>query len=415
MSKVIKKENPRPRALETLARLLLASVLALPACDTGGEDAVDDGNETDTGIGTDTGTGTETDAGTNPDAGTDTDTEKEEPPYTTALVITTDYQTGAYSTIALDSHAVNQDINFINSDAVCHFDPLTGTPFVILRLGSDAVDVLDSVTFDIVKEYTVGASLNPHDIEVVSDDRAYITRYGSAEMLIVNPMTGTELGIIDLSEYADADGIPEASGMTMLDGKIYTSVSRLERENDWAPAGDSFILIIDAVTGQVSGNVKLTGTNPLAPEYSEALGKFVVAEPGTYSSLEDGVELLDPTTGTVGGFVITEEALGGSVNKTLCVSETNCYAIIGVSGDNGSNTHLVSFNPQTGQKTATLTQAAGWTYGDIALTPNGTELWLADRTTDNAGIRIFDAATNVEKTTAPIGVGLPPSGICFTR
>ncbi len=404
MPKTSEKEKARPRAMVILAGLLiglLASAFAVPACDTGGEDDING----------------EGDADTDTDTDGDTDTDTEEPPYTSALVVTTDYQTGAYSTIALDGLTVTQDINFVHSDAVCHFDPLTGTPFVILRLGADAVDVLDPGTFDIVKEYSVEASSNPHDIEVVSADRAYITRFGLSKMLIVNPMTGAEIGTVDLSAYADTDGIPEISGMAKMNDQLYVTVKRLDRENSWEPVGDSYIVVIDAATGQVTGDIELTGTNPVgAPEYSAALGKFVVALVGSYGTLDDGgVELLDPATDTVGGFIVSEATLGGSLNKTLCIAETKCYAIIGVAGDNGSNTHIVTFNPNTGQTTGTLLQGAGWVYGNIAITPDNTELWIADRTADNAGIRIFDTATDAEKTPAPVGVGLPPSDICFTR
>jgi hypothetical protein len=368
-----------------------------PACDTGNEDDVSGGGDGD--------------------ADGDSDTDTGGGPYTTALVVTTDRQTGAYATISLENYDVQRDINFIHSDAVCRFDPLTGSPFILLRLGSDAVDVLDSNTFDIKTEYSVEASSNPQDIVVVSEERAVISRFGMAEMLIVNPFTGKEIGTVDLHEYADADGIPEVSGLVLFEGKILAPVQRLDRDNSWDPVGGGAIVIIDAETGDVEKQVRLTGTRSYETlEYSEALEQFVIAEPGSWSDLENaGIELFDPERESLSGFIITEETLGGNVAKALIISETKGYAIVGVAGDEGSDTHLVTFNPETGEKTGTVLEGTGWVYGDIAVTPDLSELWVADRTTEDAGVRIFDTKTDEEKTDEPINVGLPPSNICFTK
>ena len=41
------------------------------------------------------------------------------------------------------------------------------------------------------------------------------------------------------------------------------------------------------------------------------------------------------------------------------------------------------------------------------------QLWLADRTRNKSGIRIFDVQNDDEITSGPIDVGLPPFAICF--
>jgi hypothetical protein len=346
------------------------------------------------------------------------DSETSEGPYTTALVVTSDYESGSYATISLDDdHKVKKDIDSIHSDSVCRFDTLTGTPFILQRLSVDAVLVLDSEDFDITKEYSVEANSNPHDISLVSSKRAYISRYGLAEMLEVNPFSGKELDTVDFSDYADDDGIPEVSGLAKLGDKIFANVQRLDRDNNWEAVGDGVIAVLDAESGEIKTDVTLTGTHAYgAPEYSEAVEKFVIAEPGSWSDLEDaGLEYLDPEEESVSGFFITEEELGGNVTKGLVLSEEKGYALVGVEAENGSDTHVVVFNPETGKKTDTVLAGEGWVYGDIALTPDGSELWVSDRTAEDDGIRIFDTETDKEKTDGPISLGLPPSDICFTR
>ena len=392
-----------------LSIAILACVFFLVSCDDNENESVDTAT-TDTTSGSDSAT-------TNTNGDTDSDSTAVTKPATGVLVITTDYQTGAYSTVSLNGATVTQDVDFIHSDAVCHVDGVTGTPFILQRLGADAVDVLSPTTFVITKEFSVEPSSNPHDIELIAADKAYVTRFGSHLILIVNPITGVQTGTVDLSALADADDIPEISGMVAMSGKLYVTVSRLDRDNGWEPVGDSYIVFIDAATGAMEGNVKVQGTNIVGqPEWSDALGKFVISQVGSYGTLADGgVQLLDPVTNTLGAFIVTEATLGGSLNKVVCATETKCFAIIGVSGDSGSNTHLVTFNPQTGQKTGTLAAGSGWVYGDIVLNDDNSELWLADRTADASGLRIFNVATGTEKTPAPINVGLPPSDICFTR
>jgi len=420
-------------AIRFLAVLFVAALVF--GCDTGSRGDVDDVDDekdkkqedavektkTESGGSEETvsgGTTTVSDAGDNiePDGGADITIEPEPPEYTTALVITTDYQTGSYATVALDDHAVNKDIDFIHSDAACRFDLITETPFIILRRGSDTIDVLNPDTFEIDEEYSVEPASNPYDIAVVSADRAYISRFGSTEMLIVEPFNGKEIGTVDFSEYADDDGLPEVSGMGLLDGKVYTLVQRIDRDNSWVPAGTSYLVVIDAESGKIDNDFELTGTNPYESLiYSEALEQFVISEAGDFSDLENaGVELFDPVEQTLSGFIVTEEELGGNVTKALLVSETKGYALIGVQSENGNDSHIVIFNPETGKKTGTLLEADSWDYGNIVLTPDLKEVWVADRTLEKPGIRIFDTETDEEITDEPIDVGLPPSSICFT-
>ncbi len=418
-----KSKNDRYESIskrEGWLRLLLIGLLVtgfLAGCDTGSEGDVDSDNGGSGGSGDagEGGSGGRTEEGGNGGAAGESGSGGEPKlQYSTALVITTDKQTGSYSTIVMDGYTVDKDIDSIHSDSVCEFDPITETPFIVQRLGVDSILVLDSNSFDIDQEYSVEAASNPHDLVVVAEDRAYITRYGLEEMLVVEPLTGTELGTVDMSEYSDDDDIPETSGMVYLDGKIYVLVDRLDRENSWTPVGDSYVVVIDAATGNIEDDVELTKTSPYGdPEYSEAIGKFVLAEADDFSTLEGGIELFDPSDNSLSGIIVTEQELGGNVTKALIVSETKGYATIGVAGDNGSNTHIVTFNPETGKKLDTLLEAEGWSFSDMVLTPDGTELWIADQTSDNPGVRILDTETDQETTDDPIDVGLQPSDICF--
>jgi hypothetical protein len=337
-----------------------------------------------------------------------------------ALVVTSDFESGAYATIDPETRAAHADIAAIHPDAVCRSDRVLGRSFIIERFGADAIDVLDSSAgWEVAAQYSVGASTNPQDIAAVSEDRAYVARLGEAELLVVHPLTGKRLGTVDLSAYADEDGNPDVTWIYSLDGRVYALLALLR---DFKPSKESLVLVIDGLTGEIEDAVPLTHTNPSGKlRYNEALERFVLIETGGFSSLGgadelDGiVEYLDPETLEVSGAVITSKALGGDIIDAVIVSETKGFAIVEKGQDDTLVTELVTFNPQTGDKLESISRSSTWSYSALELTPDRTQLWLADRTSTRPGIRIFDAETNDELTDEPIDVGLPPFMICFAQ
>ncbi len=332
------------------------------------------------------------------------------------LVITSDWTTGSYATVDRETSAVTSDIALIHSDATCAYSPVIDVPFIVQRLNGDAVIVLDPNNgFAITSEYSVEAGSNPYDIAVVSPDRAYVSRYSSAEMLVVHPTQGTVLGTVDLSAYADADGIPEMAYMFHHGNAVYVAVQRLN--SVFEPADQGLIVVLNAQTGAVEKEIFLTSSNPSTRlRFSEAFGKLVIVETGSYQTLDDGgLELLDLSDHSLSGFLITENDLGGNITDAVIASESKGYAIIGIVNGVQVASHLVSFNPTTGQKLTDLLVSDTWAYNALELTPDNQQLWLADGTFSNPGIRIFDVATDQEISNGPISVNLPPTAICFVE
>lgn len=337
-----------------------------------------------------------------------------------ALVITTDYESGAYSTVRRSDRAVAPDIDAIHADAVCRYDRTLATPFVINRWGADAIALPDPEEgWRITREYSVSSGSNPQDIAAVSAERAYVARFNEPRLLVVHPFTGAFLEQIDISPYADSDGVPEATWLYALDGKVFVLLARLDA---FRPTDHSTLLVIDGPTGKVEDAISLTHTNPSGKlRYQQDLEKLVIIETGGFSSLGgaermDGiVELFDPATRTLSGPVVTAEALGGDIIDAVILSSTKGFAIIEQGADDTLATHLVTFDPGTGKKGAHLASASGFAYSALELTPDGTELWLADRTRTRPGIRIFDTATDALLTPEPIDVGMPPFTICFVE
>lgn len=333
---------------------------------------------------------------------------------TYALVVTTDYEVGAYSVVDLADLSISRSIQVIHEDSVCRFDSETSIPFIVARYGADAIDVIDPhAGWTVSSEYSVGAGSNPQDIAVASPERAFVSRLDHPELLIVRPTDGTEIGTIDMSSM-DTDGNPDAAWILHRQGRIYVVLQKLD--DNYMPTGPSSVAVIDAATGEIEEEIILSGANSYGKlRYNHVLDKIVIAQAGAFGELDGGIEYLDPHDLTLSGFVITEQEIGGDLADVVIVSETNGYAVIGVPVESGVATHLVSFNPSTGKKLEDLIVRDDWTIGFLEISPDRSQLWVCDRNPQLPGIRIFDTEDDTEITEVPLDVGLPPFMICFVH
>ncbi len=336
-------------------------------------------------------------------------------PEVLAMVMTTDYESGAISTVNTATLAVQPAHHVVHSDSVCRYDPITSQIFLVSRGGSGSIAAWNwrNAGLEWAMQYSVGADTNPQDIAVVNPQKAVIPRLDQTDLLVVHPTKGTALGAIDISMFADSDGLPEAAQAISVNGTVYVTLQRINNTT-WAPSEFSSVLIIDGVTNAVTAQIKLNVKNPTGKlRFSDAVDGLVLAGTGAWGALDGGIEVMG-LDGTLRGILVTEAALGGDVTDAVIATPTKGYAVISVSGENGSDTHLVAFNPQTGVKGATLIVSQGYNLSNLELSRDG-KLWVADRTSTNPGVRIFNVADNAEITSAPLNVGLPPSMICLVK
>jgi DNA-binding beta-propeller fold protein YncE len=335
-----------------------------------------------------------------------------------AVVTTTDFSSGALSVAALDgSGAVDVAVAPTHSDAVVRV--FGGLVYVVNRFQGDNVQVLDPDRgFALVRQFSVGNGADPHDIAVVNPTRAYVTRYGMTELWIVNPSTGAHVGSVDLSPYADLDGKPEMDNLTLADGRVYVTLQRLE---NFATAGVGHVAVIDAASGAVvdadtttpgTQTIALANVNPFSEiQLDPATGDLYVACVGGWGEADGGVEWVSPDSMASGGTSLSGVDAGGDITDVEIVSSDRAYAIV---ADASFATKLIAFDPRSGRVVATVHAPGDYVLQDIELAPTG-DVVLADRTATAPGLRLYDAATGVERTTAPIDVGLPPFDIAFLQ
>ena len=214
-------------------------------------------------------------------------------------------------------------------------------------------------------------SNNPHDLIFVSETKAYLLLYESAKAWIVNPSATTQAefktGELDLSPYADSDGIPEMHTGALVGNKLFIALQRLDRDNSWAASNTSYLAVFDTTTDTeidtgtanddgVSG-IALPVRNPATLEYLaesnlvyvQGSGIFESSWSGTPADYSGGICAVDPNTYVVSMILDDgddESHPYGNFSGIALVSPTKGY-FIGYAGW-GDNS-LYSFNPTTGE------------------------------------------------------------------
>jgi hypothetical protein len=331
------------------------------------------------------------------------------------FVLTTDFATG--STAFWDPQETEAKVNLLNvhSDAVGKY--YDGKVYIINRLGQDNIIVLDENDLSTpLLQFSVGNGANPHDIEIVADDKAYVSLYATAELLIVNPQNGDELGRIDLSTFADADGLPEVSQIVRAGPRLYLSCQRLDRDNGWIPVEPSYLIVVDIASDSVVDVDPTTdGVQGIAlqapnPNGMIAAGdKLIVSVVSTFGDLAGGIEIVDPSNNLSLGLAINEESLGGDITGLVMATEDEGFAL--VTDANWANL-VRPVNLATGSVAPPLVGLSGGYIASFAV--DGDRLIVGDRGSfddpNAAGLKIYDTAT-AAPITGPISTGLPPSNI----
>lgn len=332
----------------------------------------------------------------------------------TAIVVTSDFASGGLSAIDVATRQVATNVATIHSDAAVRV--YGGLVYVVNRFGQDNIQIIDpGAGYVTRRQFSTGNGSNPQDIVVVSATKAYVSRYGSAELLIVNPLDGLERGTISLAGFADSDGLPEMARMERVGPYLFVACQRL---TNFAATNASVVAVIDIRTDQLVDRepivpgiqgVTLTGRNPLtAFAYDPAAGELLIGCVGAYGVADGGIERIDATNPRSLGYAITEAAIGGDVVDIAWNSAAHSYAIV---SDVSLNNLLMSWNPTTGAAIDTVYAPGGFNLPDCEVNDLG-ELYVCDNRITSPGVRIYRTVADT-LLAGPLGTGLPPYQVAF--
>src|SRR5438552_1183735 len=90
-----------------------------------------------------------------------------------AFVVTSDFQSGSFSVVNLDTRAVSEDVAGVWSDATLRW--YDGKVYVVNRAGQDNIQVIDpAASYATVFQFSTGAGSNPQDIAFEAPTRALV-------------------------------------------------------------------------------------------------------------------------------------------------------------------------------------------------------------------------------------------------
>ncbi len=389
-----------------------------------------------------------------------------------AFVITSDFATGSYACIDLDSYvAYEQELGVIHKDAVVRV--FNNKIYVINRFGRDNIQIIDPKNeYETEREISMKqegdpGDCNPYDIAMVETDRAYVSRHNEPSIWIINPKTGKKIGEIDISEYApwSANDIPRASYMYFHKPtkRLFVACERLKGNGHIA--GHSSVLVIDVdkahttynrVIREISMRVDewgdgsdrwINGTYPYSKfryvdhtEWQPQLGDsnsdhLFISCVGNFGALfeEDcGIVAIDIQNMKVSmghganGYVFAEETAKGEITDFVITKAKPGYKIEGyaIISDSNLRTKLVKFDPWTGKRLKVMREDEGENgyFAGLSYHEKSDHLFLCDRNALEPGVRIYDLKNSVypslgeekaENLDNPVYVGLPPVDIGF--
>jgi hypothetical protein len=332
-----------------------------------------------------------------------------------AFVVATDFITGSFGTISLDAPRQVTPATperRLGADAVAR--EANGLVYVVNRSDPPNIQVLDpAADFSTILQCSTGERSNPQDIAFLRSDKAYVSRYGNTQVLVVDPSVADCADFvraeIDLASFADADGFPEMDQMAIVGERLYVSLQRLDQDNFFTPAGPGMVAVIATATDEVVGQIELSGRNPFAHTRGLTVrnGSLLVSEAGLFGVNDGGIEAIDLQSQAALGYFVSEEDLGGDVTDFAMVSDDLGFATVSLPDFSNA---LVAFDPHQGTVIRTL--ASGGNFADIEVNDRG-ELFVADGTFGRSGVRIFDVDTLDELTAEPIDLVLPPFDLLF--
>ncbi len=179
------------------------------------------------------------------------------------------YQTGGFSVIATDGPHKNLNQAPLGGDIRSYyFDgytfvvdaPNTGgiSTFYVYKTGFSNFN--ENSNNQLIANYNIQRQ-NPHSIAFKSLKKAYLTTYFDNSILIFNPLTGEELGSIDLTPYlyvADNGSKNQYVGaehMVIYKNKLFVSLDRARTYYGDVQPDKSVILVINTDTDQIENSI----------------------------------------------------------------------------------------------------------------------------------------------------------------
>lgn len=339
-----------------------------------------------------------------PDVDTDTDPSAEGQTMAVITTVSSDYATGSFATVDLDSGTITDEIFLTSGDPAVSAGG--GWVFQINRYNYDNLRVYAPGSWGApLWEQDLGDLSNPQEAEVC-EEALFVTLYGRDHLGVYDLQSGLLTGTVDLSAFADGDEVgPEAASLVALGGKLYAGLNRLNRSEGWTNAGGR-VVEIDcarrAVTRSwpVGGNTRVSawpGTARLLVQ-ATAHGE----DPGGLYRLDPGADTVELIVESPGERFSGVAAVGEGAIAIALADDHSRYTVYCIDLAAG----VADVLEETGSY---LTGVAQNDRGEAWISAGSS--WLDDAAP--SGIFRYDIASCTPLASAPLSFGLYPFDVAF--
>jgi hypothetical protein len=333
----------------------------------------------------------------------------------------------------------------LSGDVTLPSQPQRGGELWLVDRANAALTVMAPTTCAVRAQVSVasGFKANPHDIAVLSDTKAYVTRYDrnaaatdamgkGDDVVVIDPATGTITSRIDLAPEATAvtgkDIQARPDRLVIASGKVYVSLGN--QDAMFAAAADGRVVVLDPATDTITGHVDLTGLKGCSAMFHlAATNTLYVACGGSFADADQaaasGVAEIDlaVTPPVLKRTTLASRLDGQAVNFSwvAAVSDTRGFAAtLGKfppqgSTDPGTNDATFAFDPTAHSPTKLPVTAGAFDLGRAALGEG--KLFIPDATFDKPVIHVLTAPATGDiteaSTLADPAKGMPPREIAW--
>jgi hypothetical protein len=283
------------------------------------------------------------------------------------------------------------------------------------------ITAIDVRSWTVLRTYELGAESQPQDIAVVPGRKAYVTLAGATGLLRLDLDTGATTEAVDLSAFADSDGIPDLGRMQVQRGRIFVQLRRIDSEDPLAatPA----LAVVDVATERVvdvdlgTPGVQAIALEGTAPRFRMQIfwrtRELLVSSTGGFFD-QGGIEIIDLVNLESKGLAIREEDgnVGADLGAFVRVDRNRGYLAYSTDLLLSSHLHEFTFEGGIGPQ---LQVALDYFTPALAHDRPTDLIFSPDGNFGSTGVRVFEADGGRELTTAAIPTSGPPQDLLLLR
>jgi hypothetical protein len=258
---------------------------------------------------------------------------------------------------------------------------------------------------------------NPYTLVSLSTEKAYLLRYGSDKIWIVNPQAtdfdSFKTGEIDLSSYVPENntaGTPRPSAAVINNGKLFVVMQR--SDDSFGSTNSAYLAVFDTATdSEIETNadstdsvmgIRILGLNPLENSVRTFEDKVYVTTRNSFSAVsvdQSMIETVDANNYSLNTVLSAANITDNStkyIQSTAIVSAEKGYFFANETffGPYREESTLYQFNPSTGEiSDETVLDIETNSIGFIDIDAAGF-LWVSVREDAAPGVEIIDTETN---------------------